>query len=250
MRNLKLLIAYDGADFHGWQRQPGLPTVQTLIEDSIRRLIGEAVSLHGSGRTDAGAHASGQVANFKTSIGIPCENLMTALNRVLPPTVRIRSVSEAPEEFHSRYSARSKLYRYRIFRGHVCPPFFWRFVHQVDDPLDIPKMTRAAHEFVGEHDFTSFAATEAGGEQERESKVRKIFSSKIYWNPRLHLLTYEIRGSGFLHHMVRNIAGMLIEVGKGRREEGELPRILQARDRRLAGPTAPACGLWLVRVEY
>jgi tRNA pseudouridine38-40 synthase len=250
MRNLKLVIAYDGTDFHGWQRQPALPTIQALLEDSIQSVIGESVALHGSGRTDAGAHASGQVANFKTSCRIPCANLAAALNRALPPAVRIRQVVESPADFHARYSARSKTYRYRIFRADVCPPFLWRFVHQVDHPLALPSMTRAALRIEGEHDFTSFAASDPGGEPEYGTPVRKVLSSKIYWNRRLRFLTFEICGSGFLRHMVRNIAGTLIEVGAGRRDERDILRILEARDRRLAGPTAPACGLCLVRVDY
>jgi tRNA pseudouridine38-40 synthase len=250
MRNLKLIIAYDGTGFHGWQRQPNLPTVQALIEEAVRRIIGESVTLNGSGRTDAGVHASGQVANFATACRIPCSNLKAALNHSLPPAVRVRQVCEAPEDFHARYSVRAKTYRYRIFLGDVCPPFLWRFVHQVKDPLDVRKMSRAVAAVEGEHDFSSFAAADGAGEPENASKVRKIFGAEIRWKPRPRLLTFEIRGNGFLHHMVRNLAGTLIEIGSGKRAQDDLPRILAARDRRLAGPTAPASGLCLVRVEY
>ncbi len=251
MRNLKLVIAYDGTDFYGWQRQPDLPTVQSLLEASVQKVIDEAVVIHGSGRTDAGVHASGQVANFKTSRRIPCSNLKVALNRALPPTVRVRRVEEAPEDFHARYSVRSKTYRYRILQAAVCPPFLWRFVCQDHRRLDAGSMSRAAAAVEGEHDFTSFAAAEEDSDATAKgSKVRTVFSSKIHARPELRLLTFEIRGSGFLHHMVRNIAGTLLEIGAGKRPAEDMVRILAARDRSQAGPTAPARGLCLVRVEY
>jgi tRNA pseudouridine38-40 synthase len=251
MRNLKLVIAYDGTDFHGWQRQPNFPTVQALLEEFICQVIDESVAVHGSGRTDAGAHASGQVANFKTARRIPCSNLRLALNRALPPTVRIRSVEEVAEDFHARYSVRSKTYRYRILQATVCPPFLWRYVHQIEHPLDIARMSQAAAAFLGEHDFTSFAACEGEDKNgEKESRVRKILSSGFQYNHRLRLLTFEIRGSGFLYHMVRNLVGTLVQVGSGKRSPQDMTQILASRDRRLAGPTAPARGLCLVRVEY
>lgn len=250
MRNLRLVIAYDGTDFHGWQRQPKLPTVQGLLEKKIRETIGQRVALHGSGRTDAGVHASGQVANFETECRVPCSNLRNALNHALPPGVRVRRVDEAPQDFHARYSARAKTYRYRIYQGKVCPPFLWRFAYQVAAPLKVASMSRAAAAIIGKHDFTSFAASGGVDDAADRSKVREIFSSSIFWKPRLRLLTFEVRGSGFLHHMVRNLAGTLIEIGSGKRAVEDMGRILEARDRRMAGPTAPANGLCLVRVEY
>ncbi len=251
MRNLRLTIAYDGADFHGWQRQPDLPTVQAAIESAIARLTGESVALHGSGRTDAGVHALNQVANFKTASPIPCANLRRALNDLLPPTVRIKRIEEAAESFHARYDARAKTYRYRILQTPVASPFLCRFTAHFPEPLARKPMREAAQGLEGEHDFTSFAA--ALDDASRESKannVRRIFESRVLWHARTSILIYEVRGNGFLPHMVRNIAGTLIEVGRGKLEPRNVMRILEARDRAFAGPTAPAQGLVLVRVEY
>jgi len=266
MRNLRLTIAYDGTDFHGWQRQPNVPTVQGCLEDGLMRITGAEVKLYGSGRTDAGVHAASQVANFNTGCRIPCENLQKALNDLVPWSVRIREVSEAAEDFHARYHARAKTYRYRILRAPVCSPFFWRFVEHHPYPLDHRRMAEAARLLEGEHDFTSFAASsrdedddlpgavsEPSSQQPAKhvpSMVRIIFSSRLWWRPRMKLLTYEVRGNGFLHHMVRNIAGTLIEVGRGKLAPADVLRILGARDRSLAGPTAPARGLCLMKVDY
>ena len=283
-RNIRLVVAYDGTDFHGWQRQPSLPTVQGLLEETIARLCQEPVTVYGSGRTDAGVHALAQVANFTTSCRIPCGNLVKALNALLPPTVRVREASVAPPEFHARYHVRSKTYRYRIVRAAVCLPFLSRFAWHYNYPLDTSRMAEAARLFVGEHDFTSFAAsadpaddeqgpsgpaarpvnakvrrqpldkiarasTGTGSEADR-SAMRTIFSSKLYWREKTSLLTYEVRGSGFLHHMVRTMVGTLVQVGRGKLSPEDVLRILRARDRTLAGPTAPAQGLCLVRVDY
>ena len=263
MRNLRLVIAYDGTDFHGWQRQPNLPTVQALLETAIQRLVSPSqadrqVDLWGSGRTDAGAHASYQVANFKTESPIPCANLLKALNNLLPATVRVREVREVPESFHARYDVRSKTYRYRILEAPVCPPFLSRFVYHYSYPVDHRRMARAAKLVEGEHDFTSFAAAPVHPEEQLNQKpedsvpsmVREILSSHLLWRPRTALLVYEVTGNGFLHHMVRNIVGTLIEVGRGKLAPGDVRRILKARDRTQAGPTAPARGLCLVKVEY
>lgn len=261
MRNLRLVIAYDGTDFHGWQRQPNLLTVQEVVEAALGKLVGEPVRLWGSGRTDAGVHASGQIANFKTASPIPCANLLKALNDLLPPAVRIRDASEVAESFHARYDAVSKTYRYRILQAPVCLPFLARFVDHHPYPLDHRRMARAAKLVEGEHDFTSFAATGAGGTEAEEvsgvqrtseprSMIRTVQSSRLVWRPGLSLLVYEVRGNGFLHHMVRNIVGTLVEVGRGKLASGDIRRILEARDRTLAGPTAAARGLCLVKVGY
>lgn len=250
-RNLSLVLAYDGTSFHGWQRQPNLATVQACVEDSIARIVAEPVKLYASGRTDAGVHALGQVANFATSCPIPTANLQRALNDILPADVRVRAVDEAPSDFHARYAARSKTYRYRILQAQICPPFLWRYVWHHPHVLDRRLMAEAAGVFTGEHDFTSFAATGAADEDEIEpSMVRTVFSSKILWRERSSMLAYDVRGSGFLHHMVRNFVGTLVEVGRGRLAPSDVSRILQARDRALAGPTAPPQGLCLMRVEY
>jgi tRNA pseudouridine38-40 synthase len=277
MRNIRLLIAYDGTDFHGWQRQSNALTVQECLESAIERILGERAQVWGSGRTDAGVHALNQVANFKTDCPIPCENLMKALNDALPPTVRIKDSHEVSAKFHARYDVRSKTYRYRILQAPVCPPFLWRFVWHYPFPLDGGRMTEAAKLFEGEHDFTSFAAVDGSAAEEscqgagkdriaprRDSgngaqpaahknetaMVRRMFASRIFRHPRTSMLIYEVSGNGFLHHMVRNMVGTLMEVGRGKLEPGGIIRILKARDRTMAGPTAPAQGLCLVEVEY
>jgi tRNA pseudouridine38-40 synthase len=257
MRNLRLLVAYDGTDFHGWQRQPDAPTVQGCLEETLAKLTGAPAHVWGSGRTDAGVHALNQVANFKTESPIPCENLLKALNNLLPPSVRVKQVDEAPEKFHARYDVRSKTYRYRILQSAICSPFLWRFVHHHPFPLDHREMAEAAAMFVGKRDFTSFAGSEGRADEEQEgsppaphSMVRTVFSSRFLWRPRTSMLIYEIRGSGFLHHMVRNIVGTLLEVGRGKLAPRDMLRILEARDRTQAGPTAPAQGLCLIKVEY
>ncbi|MEJ2007859.1 MAG: tRNA pseudouridine(38-40) synthase TruA [Acidobacteriota bacterium] len=254
MRNLRLLIAYDGADFHGWQRQPHKPTIQEVLETRIAEITGEPVKLYASGRTDAGVHAAGQVANFKTACPIPCANLVRALNDTLPTAIRVRKAREVKATFHARYSAKSKTYRYRILQAPVCPPFLARYVYHYPYALKSGRMAKAARLLEGEHDFTSFAGANGGDESGREkredSNVRRIFKSRIRMRKELSLLVYEIRGSGFLHHMVRNIVGTLLEVGNGKLSSEDIPSVLEARDRSKAGPTAPASGLCLVRVEY
>jgi tRNA pseudouridine38-40 synthase len=258
-RNLRLDLAYDGTRFYGWQRQCHKPTIQGCIEDALEKILGTKIMLTGSGRTDAGVHASNQVANFKTDSAVPSPNLQRALNNVLPSSIRVIAVADVPMDFHARLSAQAKTYRYRILQQPVCPPFISRFVHHYPYPLDHSRMKEAAKYIQGEHDFTSFAAVprrivvgrqmkaRPGG---RRSAVRSITRSRTLWRPRNSLLVYEITGGGFLHHMVRNIVGTLIEVGRGKIAPREIPRILEARDRARAGPTAPACGLCLVKVEY
>jgi tRNA pseudouridine38-40 synthase len=258
MRNIRLTLAYDGTDFHGWQRQPKLPTVQECLESALSRLTAERTCVWGSGRTDAGVHALSQVANFKTNCPIPCENLVKALNDLLPPSVRIKEAAEASDDFHARYHARSKTYRYRILMAPVCSPFLWRFVCHHPFPLDVRAMAEAARVFEGEHDFTSFAAVESKESEFRiqnskfpdKEMVKRIFSSQLILRPRTSMLIYNVRGNGFLHHMVRNMVGTLMEVGQGRLVPADIPGILAARDRTLAGPTAPAAGLCLVKVDY
>ena len=249
-RNLKLTLSYDGTDFSGWQVQPAAPTIQGTLASAIGRLTGENVLPQGSGRTDAGVHALAQVATFFTSSSIPVENFGKALNDILPASIRILHVAEVPETFHARKSARAKTYRYRIYRAPICPPFQARFVWHFPYPLDEADMSRAAALVEGEHDFTSFAAVdpERGSENGEVSNVRTISSSAF---ERLgDELLYTVRGSGFLHHMVRNLVGTFILVGKGTLKPFDVTRILGARDRSAAGATAPASGLFLVSVEY
>ena len=249
MRNLKLLLAYDGTEFCGWQVQPGAPTIQGALASAIEHVTGETVLPQGSGRTDAGVHALGQVASFAIQSPIPPENLVTALNDVLPPSIRIYEAAEVSADFHARKSAQAKTYRYTMFRGAICPPFRARYVWHYPYPLDEVMMQQVAAFVEGEHDFTSFAAVdpERGRDQE-VSNVRNIFCSR--WERLADELVYTVRGSGFLHHMVRNLVGTFLLAGKGRLKPSELPQILAARSRSAAGATAPASGLCLLSVEY
>ncbi|HLX86492.1 MAG TPA: tRNA pseudouridine(38-40) synthase TruA [Terriglobales bacterium] len=256
MRNLRLILSYDGADFAGWQVQPGRTTVQGALASAIGRLSGENVLPQGSGRTDAGVHALAQVVSFATASAIPVENWMRALNDILPPSIRVLEVTEADPEFHARKSARAKTYRYRIHRGAVCPPFLARYVWHYPYLLDDTLMIAAADVVVGEHDFTSFAAVDperlermaAENGDRVVSNVRTIFSST--WTRDGDEFIYTVRGSGFLHHMVRNLVGTFLLVGKGTVSRDDVRRILEARKRTAAGPTGPAAGLYLVGVEY
>jgi len=250
MRTLKLVLAYDGTDFSGWQVQPQAATIQGTLSSAIGRLTGEKVLPQGSGRTDAGVHALGQVATFTTESRIPAENFVKALNDVLPPSIRVLEATEVPADFHARRSARAKTYRYRIYRGAICPPLLARYVWHYPYPLDEAAMSAAAATVAGEHDFTSFAAVDSERSQdEREfSNIRQLFSSS--WERQAEELVYTVRGNGFLHHMVRNLVGTFILVGKGTLKPGDTQRILEARDRSAAGATAPPTGLYLVSVEY
>jgi tRNA pseudouridine38-40 synthase len=255
VRNLRLTLSYDGADLAGWQVQPGRTTVQGALASAIGRLSGENVLPQGSGRTDAGVHALAQVASFTTASTIPTENWMKALNDILPPSIRVLEVTEAAPEFHARKSARAKTYRYRIHRGAICPPFLARYVWHYPYPLEESAMVAAARVVVGEHDFTSFAAVDAerveriaAGEDVHTTNIRTIFASS--WTREGEELIYSVRGNGFLHHMVRNLVGTFLLVGKGTVSLEDLRRILDARERTAAGPTAPASGLYLVEVEY
>lgn len=251
MRNLKLTLAYDGADFHGWQVQPELLTIQGTVGEALRRVTGESVMPQGSGRTDAGVHALGQVASCALVSPIPVGNLVIALNDVLPAAVRVLEIEDVAPEFHARKSARAKTYRYRMYRGDICPPFLARYVYHHPYPLHEPAMMAAAGEMVGEHDFTSFAAVdpEKRDDEEVRSNVRTIYTSQ--WERAGDEFVYTVRGSGFLHHMVRNLVGTFLLVGKGSLKPGDIPRILQARERSAnPGATAPAQGLYLLNVEY
>lgn len=271
MRNLKLTLSYDGSEFSGWQVQPDAATVQGTLASAIGRITGEKVLPQGSGRTDAGVHALAQVATFVTESSVPTANFVKALNDILPAAIRVLEVAEAPADFHARHSARAKTYRYRILRDSICPPFLARYVWHFPYPLDEYAMGAAAGLVVGEHDFTSFAAVDpergpenslnhmghasaslrAGEGTQRNafgSNVRRIFSST--WERQEKELVYTVRGSGFLHHMVRNLVGTFILVGKGTLQVADVTRILEAKNRSAAGATAPASGLYLVGVEY
>ncbi|MBT9330744.1 tRNA pseudouridine(38-40) synthase TruA [Paracidobacterium acidisoli] len=261
----KLTLAWDGTGFHGWQVQPGHLTIQGTLAGAIERITGERVLPQGSGRTDTGVHARGQVASFTLAAPIPPANLHRALNRALPETIRILSAEHAPSGFHARHSACAKTYEYRIFRGEICPPWLSRFVYALNWPLQVDAMRQAAALVLGEHDFTSFAASDpdlatrnaepAAAEESLHGKsagVRVIYASS--WHEERHedgdLLLYRIRGNGFLHHMVRNLVGTFLDAGRGHIAPEEVRAILERRSRSAAGPTAPARGLFLDHVEY
>lgn len=250
LRNIKLVLTYDGSEFCGWQVQPNSATIQGTLASAIGRITGEKVLPQGSGRTDAGVHALAQVASFVTESPIPAENFVKALNDILPPSIRVLEANQAPPEFHARKAAQGKVYRYRIYRGGICPPFLARYVWHYPYPLDESAMQQAALLVIGEHDFTSFAAVdpERNCDEEEASNVRRIFQS--IWESQGDELTYIVRGNGFLHHMVRNLVGTFVLVGKGSLQAQEITGILQARKRSSAGATAPASGLFLVKVDY
>ncbi|MBU4140653.1 MAG: tRNA pseudouridine(38-40) synthase TruA [Candidatus Omnitrophica bacterium] len=261
MRNIKLTIEYEGTDYSGWQvqeiakkkqvkrqsaRAPKCRkrTIQGTIEKALQRLLQEKVRVIGSGRTDAGVHARGQAANFKTRSGLDCRNIQKGLNSILPADIRIRQAEDAQPDFHARFSAQSKLYRYAIINHSFVPPHLRRFCHLVKCPLDVEKMRRAARCLLGEHNFRSFQAVD---KKERRS-VRKILGLDIRRDK--NLIHLDIKADGFLYRMVRNIIGSLIEVGRGKLKPQRIREILRAKDRSCAGPCAPAKGLCLMEVKY
>jgi tRNA pseudouridine38-40 synthase len=246
-RRIRITLAYDGTTFHGWQVQPGLPTVQAEVERVVSEIEEVPVSVAASGRTDAGVHALAQVAAFTLSNPIPCDNLRRALNRLLPHSIRVLNVSETHPDFHPRFDAQSKLYEYRICRDEICLPFDRPYVHHHPYPLNEPAMCEAARLLEGDHDFSAFAAADEK-DALGASKVRTIFSSTL--TRENHLLVYRVRGSGFLKHMVRNIAGTLLEIGKDNLDAAGLEKLLLAPPGIKAGPTAPPQGLFLVEVTY
>ncbi|MBV9183794.1 MAG: tRNA pseudouridine(38-40) synthase TruA [Acidobacteria bacterium] len=260
MRNLKLLLAYDGTDFRGWQVQPRSPTIQGELSSAIGRVTGENVLPQGSGRTDAGVHALAQVATFQTESPIPTANLVIALNDILPSTIRVLEATEMPPCFHARKSAQAKTYRYRIYRGSICPPFLARYVWHYPYPLDFEALESAASTIEGERDFTSFAsvdrekearsspASETEKTDVEKTNIRVVFSST--WRRAGDELVYEVKGNGFLHHMVRNLVGTYVLIAKGTLQPEDMLKVVAAKDRSAAGATAPASGLYLVDVEY
>ena len=245
-RRIKIKLAYDGTDFHGWQVQPGLTTIQGTLEAVVAEIEGGPVHVAGSGRTDAGVHALEQTAAVSIRNPIPVANLRKAMNRLLPASIRVLSAEEAAPDFHPRFQALAKSYEYRILRAEVCQPSEWRYIHHHPYPLDLDRMLACVPLIEGRHDFTAFAASDARDE-EGQSKVRTIFCSRLEALP--DRLLYRVRGSGFLKHMVRNIVGSLLETGRGNLDESGWRELL-SRSTRKAGPTAPAKGLFLVNVEY
>ncbi len=238
-RRIRIALSYDGTDFHGWQVQPGQSTVQGVLEEIVTGMEGKPVHVAGSGRTDAGVHARAQVAAFTLENPIPPDNLRRAMNRLLPAAIRILDAAEVHPDFHPRFDAIAKTYRYSLFRLETCSPFEWRYTHHYPYPLNEERMIQAARVFEGEHDFTAFAAADDRDRTGR-SKVRRIFNSTLIREG--PSLIYTVRGSGFLKHMVRNIVGTLLEIGRGNIDGAVLPQ--------RSGPTAPAKGLTLISVEY
>ena len=244
MRNLRMVVAYVGTRYAGWQLQPGRATIQGVLEERIGRMLHERVRLAGAGRTDAGVHARGQVATFRTASRIPLEGLVRGLNARLPVDIVLMRAEEVPASFHARADARGKEYRYHIERSEVVSPFVAPYVAPVRGPLDVAAMREAAGQFVGTHDFTSFCPSAS----RIQDKVRTLRVSEV--NEHGTRVEYRVVGDGFLRHMVRTLAGTILLVGRGRLDAGSIPHIIRARDRRRAGPVAPARGLILEAVFY
>lgn len=245
---VKLTLQYDGTTYAGWQRQKGQASIQGLVEDALAPIAGAPVVVHAAGRTDAGVHALGQVASVSLDASIVERlgeaTLQRAVNAVLPPEIRVVGIDRAADDFHARFSARAKTYEYRIVNAPIVSPFEYRYVWHLPHPLDTGAMARAAAILVGRHDFAAFQATGSIV----HTTVREISALEVRAEP--PRLTLVVRADGFLRHMVRTIAGTLVEVGSGRRGSETLRATLETRDRSQSGPTAPAHGLFLVSVEY
>ena len=270
MTHWKLILAYDGTPYNGWQIQPGLPTIQGMLSDAIHRTVGERVLPQGSGRTDTGVHALAQVASFTLAAPIPAANLHSALNRCLPPSIRILSAEIAAPEFHARHSALRKTYEYRIFplkagsganilapsqrgKDRICPPILAPYVWPCPWPLDLAALNFAAGHILGIHDFTSFAASDPDlaarmSEVVPPSNTRTVTGS--HWQIEGSLFVYRVTANGFLHHMVRNLVGTFVQCGAHRLAPESISAVIAARNRSAAGPTAPPTGLFLHHVEY
>ena len=275
MRNIRLTISYDGTDFHGWQLQPGRPTIQGALVEVANRLTSERVFLFGAGRTDAGVHALGQTATFKTRSTLAPHQFLRAFNALLPPAIRVLRCEEESPDFHPRWQALEKTYQYRIYRGRIVPPFDQRYVLHYPFPLDEPAMARAAPLFEGEHDFTAFAGAQGDEEEGKQrTPLREVLSARIDRVARRNIwsdafaptadsgsetpaqgtpgeeLLFTVRGKSFLRFMVRKMVGTLLEIGRGRLRGEDIVEQFEKRDRSAVGPTAPPQGLFLVRVDY
>jgi len=244
MRNIRLTIEYDGTGYHGWQIQPNVRTVQGIIEGKLAQITGERVRLIASSRTDSGVHALGQVANFKTHSSLDARSFLKALNSLLPEDIRVKEVEEVDEAFHARFSAKGKIYEYRILNGELSSPFYRHFSWFVPGRLDLARMREAAMNLVGRHDFSSFCSSGSM----HKTPIREIYEINV--GRRGGLVVIRIEANAFLKQMVRNIVGTLVEVGRRKLTPSQFGTILEARDRRRAGIAAPAQGLFLVRVNY
>lgn len=244
VRNVRVRIAYDGSRFYGWQRQAGFGSVQEALEEALDALVGARVVVHGAGRTDTGVHALGQVASFHVETRLDDERLLFALNHHLRPGIVLRDLETCDDAFHAQYSARGKRYLYLVRTTRFPPPFGREHCHWTPDVLDLGAIRAGARHLVGEHDFSALAS--AGSP--RRSNVRRVRALHVI--ARREALALVVQGDGFLYNMVRTMAGTLLEVGRGKRPPGELAALLASRDRRRAGPTAPAGGLYLLSVRY
>ncbi len=240
--NYKVVLCYDGTDFSGWQRQPGKRTVQGIVEEALARLAGKRTTLVGAGRTDAGVHASGQVANFKANLRLKEDELMRALNALLPEDVRVLSIQRVPPEFNARKMAKAKVYQYRIWNSSRISPFVLRYVLHWPGYLNVDKMAQAARLFVRKDDFTAFSSNRL------LHPVREVYNSEI--KKRGAQIFYTVEANGFLRYMARTMVGTLLEVGREKVELGQIEEAFRQKKRFLAGPTAPARGLCLVKVKY
>jgi len=249
VRNVSVVLEYDGTGFHGFQYQPGQRTVQGELEKALRRITGEEVRVIGAGRTDAGVHAAGQVASFRTTSELPAARLVRALNGVLPPDVAVRSARDVPLEFHARFSARARAYRYSIWNAETPTPLRRYYTYHWRGHLDVEAMRRAAGLVVGTHDFASLAgAADESGEGRERTTLRTVYRAECRREG--ELVEIDVEANAFLPHMVRNLVGTLLWVGSGRTDEEGFAAILAARDRSIAGPAAPPHGLCLVDVYY
>lgn len=248
--NFKLLIQYDGTDFHGWQVQSGERTVQGELERVIGMLEDAPVKVAGSGRTDAGVHAEGQVANVFLNREFTPERLRGAINGNMWRDLRIMNVEKAPDDFHARFSAKLKTYVYRVVNAPVISPFWLRYAHHEARPLDVGRMNTAARTFLGEHDWTAFSS--ANSDTENRVRTIKDFNVESYWDARAgaSVIEFRISANGFLRYMVRSIVGTMLEVGRGEKDSDTIQTAIVTGSRNLAGQTAPANGLTLVKVEY
>jgi len=248
--NFKLLIQYDGTDFHGWQVQENDRTIQGELERVLGTLEGDHVGVNGSGRTDAGVHAEGQVANVRMNRPFTPEKLRAAINGNLWRDIRVMNVEKAPDEFHARFSATGKTYIYRVVNAPIMSPFWRRFAHHESKPLNLTAMIEASRFFLGEHDWTAFSSAQADG----DNRVRNIseFSIHSTWDARAqaNLLEFRVSANGFLRYMVRSLIGTLLEVGRGAKDSDTIQTAIITGDRNLAGTTAPAHGLTLLKVDY
>lgn len=244
MRNISLIVSYDGTNYHGWQCQPALTTVQQTLQENIEKIIDHSVKLYAGARTDSGVHAYGQVVNFFTERGIALQGLTKGLNSLLPPDIRIRDACEACDDFHARYSAKSKIYVYSILNSVCNSPFYGRYVLHVPYALDVPAMHQAVKRIIGAHDFSAFKKKD----EMYQSPVREVLRAGV--KKRGNFIYVIVEGTGFLRYMVRNIVGTLLLVGSGKLTDDDFATILESKEREKAGPTAPARGLLLREIRY